>query len=67
MCAGALVQARVDRLVYGASDPKGGGCGSVVDVVRDPRFNHRIEVFGGVLAEISSKLLQLFFSRLRDK
>ncbi|MFQ5588310.1 MAG: tRNA adenosine(34) deaminase TadA [Nitrospiria bacterium] len=65
MCAGALVQARIDRLVYGASDPKAGGCGSVVDVVRDLRFNHRIEVRGGLFSEASTKLLQAFFKHLR--
>lgn len=65
MCAGALVQARIDRLVYGAADPKAGGCGSLVDVVRDPRFNHRIEVVGGLFAEVSAKLLRAFFRKLR--
>jgi len=67
MCAGALIQARVDRLVYGAADPKAGACGSVLEVAREPRFNHRIEVVGGVLAEESARLLRAFFDRLRDK
>lgn len=67
MCAGALMQARIDRLVYGTDDPKGGGCGSIVDVLREPRLNHRIEVLGGVLAEDSSKLLQRFFEGLRNQ
>ncbi len=67
MCAGALIQARVDRLVYGAADPKAGACGSVVDVVREPRFNHRMEVVGGVLSEGSEQLLQRFFGRLRER
>ncbi len=67
MCAGAIVQARIDRLVFGTADPKGGGCGSIVDVVREPRLNHRIEVLGGVLAEPASQLLQSFFHRLRDQ
>ncbi len=67
MCAGALIQARIDRLVYGAADPKAGACGSVVEVAREPRFNHRIEVIGGLLAGESERLLQLFFSRLREK
>lgn len=67
MCAGALVQARIDRLIFGAADTKAGGCGSVVDVVRDPRFNHRIEVFGGLMSEASSALLQDFFKALRQK
>ncbi len=66
MCAGALVQARIDRLVYGATDLKAGGCGSIVDVVREPRFNHHVEVLGGVLAEDARRLLQRFFERLRD-
>jgi tRNA(adenine34) deaminase len=66
MCAGALIQARIDRLVFGAADPKAGACGSVLEVVREPRFNHRMEVVGGVLAEESSKLLRAFFGRLRD-
>ncbi len=67
MCAGALIQARIDRLVYGAVDLKAGACGSVVEVVREPRFNHRIEVIGGVMHEESSRLLQIFFERLRDR
>jgi tRNA(adenine34) deaminase len=66
MCAGGLIQARIDRLVYGAADPKAGACGSVLEVVREPRFNHQLEVVGGVLAEESSMLLRTFFSRLRD-
>ncbi len=65
MCAGALVQARIDRLVFGALDAKAGGCGSVIDVVREPRFNHHFEVKGGVLAEASKDLLQTFFKKLR--
>lgn len=67
MCAGALVQARVERLIFGARDPKAGGCGSVIDVVRDHRFNHCIEVRGGLMAEDSSLLLQTFFKTLRKK
>lgn len=67
MCAGALVQARVDRLIFGASDPKAGGCGSIVDVVKDLRFNHRVEVLGGLMAEASIVLLQTFFRELRRR
>jgi len=67
MCAGALLQARIDRLVFGATDPKGGGCGSVLDVLREPRFNHKIEVSGGLFADKSSKLLKNFFRQLRIK
>jgi tRNA(adenine34) deaminase len=66
MCAGALVLARVDRLVYGAVDPKAGAVGSLWDVVRDRRLNHRPEVVGGVLAEESTELLQAFFRSRRD-
>ena len=66
MCAGALVQARVPRLVYGASDPKAGAAGSVVDVLRDPRFNHVVEVVGGVREAECGALLREFFAGLRD-
>jgi tRNA(adenine34) deaminase len=65
MCAGAMVNSRIDRLVFGARDPKAGFCGSLGDIVRDPRLNHRLEVCGGVLAEESATLLQEFFERLR--
>ncbi|HVS16000.1 MAG TPA: tRNA adenosine(34) deaminase TadA [Thermoanaerobaculia bacterium] len=65
MCAGALVNSRVDRLVFGAADPKAGHCGSLGDIVRDPRLNHRLEVRSGVLADESSRLLREFFSLLR--
>jgi tRNA(adenine34) deaminase len=65
MCAGALVLGRVDRLVYGAADPKAGAVGSLWDVVRDRRLNHRPEVVGGVLAEESGALLRAFFARAR--
>ena len=61
MCAGAMVQARVDTLVYGARDEKAGAAGSVVNLVEEPRFNHRIKVVAGVLEEESSKLLKEFF------
>lgn len=67
MCAGALVNSRVGRLVYGAADPKAGFCGSLGDLVRDPRLNHRLEVVGGVLAEECGDLLRSFFARLRDR
>ncbi|HEV3473822.1 MAG TPA: tRNA adenosine(34) deaminase TadA [Actinomycetota bacterium] len=65
MCAGALVLARVERLVYGADDPKAGFAGSVEDVVRHPRLNHRLEVTAGVLAEESAQLLREFFEARR--
>ena len=65
MCAGALVQARVARLVYGADDPKAGAVTSLFDLVRDPRLPHRAEVCGGVLADESAALLRAFFRRRR--
>ena len=66
MCAGALVLARVDRLVYGAEDPKAGAVGSLWDVVRDRRLNHRPEVVSGVLAAESGELLLALFRSRRD-
>lgn len=65
MCAGALVLARVDRLVYGAPDPKAGAAGSLWDVVRDHRLNHRPEVLSGVLADECGALLRDFFAARR--
>ena len=65
MCAGALVNARVDRLVFGARDPKAGFCGSLGNLVSDERLNHRLAVSEGVLAEESGRLLQDFFANLR--
>ncbi len=65
MCAGAMVLARVERLVYGATDPKAGFAGSLGDLVRDRRLNHRLEVASGVLAEESARLLREFFSARR--
>ena len=62
MCAGALVLARVSRLVFGAWDPKAGAAGSVRDVVRDSRLNHRIEVIGGVLEAECAQVLRAFFA-----
>ena len=62
MCAGALVQARVARLVFGAPDPRTGACGSVIDLTRDNRWNHRIDVVGGMLSEACAALLREFFS-----
>jgi len=66
MCAGAIVQARVPLLVYGAPDPKAGACGTLYNIVDDPRLNHRVEVISGVLHEESAGLLKEFFSRLRE-
>jgi tRNA(adenine34) deaminase len=65
MCAGAVVLARVPRVVYGASDPKAGACGSVLDVLGEPRLNHRPEVAGGLLAQECAELLSEFFSSRR--
>ncbi len=65
MCAGAIVLARVPRVVYGASDPKAGACGSVMDVLAEPRLNHRPEVLGGVLAGECADLLSGFFASRR--
>ena len=65
MCAGALVLARVPRVVYGAVDPKAGAAGSVLDVLAEPRLNHRPEVAGGLLAEESALLLREFFATRR--
>lgn len=67
MCAMAAVHARVARLVYGASDPKTGACGSVFDLAADPRHNHRIEVVGGVLGEEAGKRLSNYFRAKRGK
>lgn len=67
MCAGALVNARVRRLVFGALDPKAGFCGSLGDIVRDPRLNHRLEVVSGVKADACAHLLRDFFARLRAR
>jgi tRNA(adenine34) deaminase len=65
MCAGAMVNARIDRLVYGLADPKTGAAGSVYDIVRSPWLNHRIEVVAGVLAEDVEGVMRDFFDRLR--
>ena len=67
MCAGALVLARVKRLVYGAADPKAGACGSVLNLADNKRLNHRMEVKKGVLAEESRQLLKEFFKKKRQK
>lgn len=64
-CAGAIVLAKVGRLVFGAYDPKAGMAGSVGDVVRHPRLNHRVEVVGGIEQEACSRLLKTFFEARR--
>jgi len=67
MCAGAIVNARVARLVYGADDPKAGAVRSLYEICDDPRLNHRVELRGGVLAAPSATLLREFFVRARAK
>lgn len=66
MCAGAIVLARVPRVVYAAPDPKAGAAGSVLDALGEPRLNHRPEVVGGVLADEAAELLRGFFRERRD-
>lgn len=65
MCAGALVNARIDRLVYGAADPKAGAVGTLYDLSADPRLNHRFEVTAGVLEAECGQILKEFFRTLR--
>jgi tRNA(adenine34) deaminase len=65
MCAGAIVLARVPRVVYGATDPKAGAAGSVLDILAEPRLNHRPDVAGGLLAGESAQLLRAFFASRR--
>jgi tRNA(adenine34) deaminase len=66
MCMGALLQARIKRIVFGCLDPKAGACGSLYDLSNDPRLNHQIEVVSGVLADECAQLLKDFFRRLRE-
>jgi tRNA(adenine34) deaminase len=65
MCAGAMVNARIDRVVFGAVDPKAGACGSVYNVVEDARLNHRVQLTSGVLVQQCGDLLREFFARQR--
>lgn len=67
MCAMALVHARVKRVVYAASDPKTGACGSVFNLIADPRHNHSVEVQGGLLAEQAGQQLSAYFKRKRQR
>ena len=67
MCAGAVILARLKNLIIGTSDPKAGACGSVIDIVNDKRFNHRVNLFKGILEEECSDLLKEFFEKIRDK
>jgi len=66
MCAGAIIQARIPRLVYGVADPKTGAVGSVVDLLHTPFLNHRVEVVAGVLADEIEELMARFFRGLRE-
>lgn len=65
MCAGAIMHARISRVVYGAADPKTGACGSVVDLFAEPRLNHHAEVLGGVMRDECVGILQTFFAERR--
>lgn len=67
MCAGAIVNSRIQRLVIGAMDPKMGACGSIIDLVRHEKFNHRVELEVGVLEDECSKIMKDFFKELRDR
>ncbi len=67
MCAGALVLARIDRLVYGGDDPKTGACGSLYNIVQDERLNHQLKVASGVLADECKQQLQNFFEQRRNE
>lgn len=67
MCAGAIVQSRIRRVVYGAPDPKAGCAGTLMNLLQDERFNHRVELVSGVLQEECGALLTQFFRRLRGK
>jgi tRNA(adenine34) deaminase len=67
MCAGAIVQARIDRLVYGSADPKAGCAGTLMNLLQEPRFNHRTDIAAGVRDEECSQLLRQFFRDLRGR
>jgi tRNA(adenine34) deaminase len=65
MCLGAIILARIPRVIFGAWDPKAGACGSVLDFTNEPRLNHRVEILGGLLEQESQALIQQFFRQLR--
>ena len=65
MCAGAIVLARLPRLVYGAADPKAGACGTLFNIVQDGRLNHRVDLTGGILSERCGGMLSAFFAKVR--
>jgi tRNA(adenine34) deaminase len=66
MCLGAIILARIPRVVFGARDPKAGACGSVLDFARDSRLNHQVDVVGGILEEESQRMLTKFFKEIRS-
>jgi tRNA(adenine34) deaminase len=66
MCIGAIHSARIKRLVFGAMDPKFGACGSIIDIPSVGKWNHSVEVQGGILSDESAKLMRSFFRKLRD-
>jgi len=66
MCAGAIVLARLERVVFGASDPKAGACGTLFNIVKDKRLNHQVELVGGVLEAKCGGILKDFFSKVRS-
>lgn len=65
MCAGAILHARIDRVVYAAADPKAGACGSILDVIRHPKLNHRVQLEAGLLQQECCDMLQAFFKQRR--
>ncbi|MDT8862958.1 tRNA adenosine(34) deaminase TadA [Alkalihalobacillus sp. MEB130] len=67
MCAGAIIQSRIERVVFGASDPKAGCAGTLMNLLNEPRFNHQLEVISGCLEERCSSILTTFFRALRQR
>jgi tRNA(adenine34) deaminase len=67
MCGGAIQHARIAKLVYGAADPKTGACGSVINLMDEPKLNHHTEVIGGVLAQECGEVLSSFFKQRRQQ
>jgi tRNA(adenine34) deaminase len=67
MCAGAIIQARISEVVYGAENPKAGCAGSILDILREPRFNHQARVISGVMAEECAALMKEFFRQFRSQ
>ncbi len=67
MCSGAILQSRIDKVVFGVFNNKGGCCGSILNILDDERFNHKAEIIAGILEEECKKLMQSFFKNLRNK